>query len=92
MAMTTGKDKQQKDRPTSRPGDLDIERRARNPTKGLRLRFRTALRMAGVTGKFRTDEHRDGSLIVLGRDTHIELPFSEFEGHPVRSLKPFRAV
>lgn len=36
----------------------------RTPTKGLRLRVRMFLRSKGVTGKFGTDELRDGSMGV----------------------------
>lgn len=91
--MTTKKlkySKQRNDVPY-RAGEGSIERRARNPTKGLRLRLRTALRAAGVTGKFRTDERRGGSLVVLGHNELITLPFTEFEGYPVRSVIQTRA-
>lgn len=71
--------------PEPRPGDLSIERRARQPTKGLRNRLRTHLRSQGVTGKFRTDEKRDGSLVILGRNTLIETSVTEFEGRAVTS-------
>lgn len=43
-----------------------VENFARTPTKGLRLRLRTELRKRGVTGKFGTDEMRDGRLRVKG--------------------------
>ena len=50
-----------------RKGDVGSrEERARNPTKGLRQKLRMFLRYSGVGGKFRTDEMRDGSLVVRG--------------------------
>ena len=61
-----------------------IEGRARNPTKGLRLRLRTELRRLGVTGKFRTDELRGGSLVVLTEGAFTLIPLTEFEGRKVR--------
>lgn len=75
-----------KEPPMPRAGDFgSIERRARKPTKGLRLRFRTKLRELGVTGKFRTDELRDGTLMILGAGQRIEAPITNFEGRNVRS-------
>lgn len=53
----------------------------RQPTKGLRLRLRTALRAMGVTGKFGTDELRGKTLRVKGDVS--DKPISEFEGHQV---------
>ncbi len=68
---------------TYRTGDLDRGARAQPPTKGLRLKLRTALRAAGVTGKFRTDEIRGKptTLVVIGdvSDTSLQ----DFEGHQV---------
>ena len=57
--------------------------RARNPTKGLRLRLRTELRRLGVKGKFRTDELRGGSLVVMTQGAFKEIPLDEFEGRKV---------
>lgn len=74
--------------PMPRAGDFggSQENRARKPTRGLRLRFRTMLRQCGVTGKFRTDELRNGSLIILAQGNEvIKPPFDMFEGRPVRS-------
>ncbi len=53
----------------ARNGDLAIESRVRTPVKGLRTKLRTMLRAVGVTGKFRTDVHRDGRLFVIGDAT-----------------------
>lgn len=74
-----------------RNGDGDRDNRARTPTKGLRLRLRTALRARGVTGKFRTDEWRrygglpdpNGKtfLIVMGDVSDKSL--TVFDGHTV---------
>ena len=75
-----------KEPPMPRAGDFgSIERRARKPTKGIRLRFRTMLRQMGVTGKFRTDELRNGTLMILGAGQRIEAPIATFEGRNVRS-------
>lgn len=75
-----------KEPPMPRAGDFCcIERRARKPTKGIRLRFRTMLRQMGVTGKFRTDELRDGTLMILGAGHRIESPVATFEGRNIRS-------
>lgn len=74
--------------PSPRNGDFggSQENRARKPTRGLRLRFRTMLRAAGVTGKFRTDELRNGALIILAQGNEIiKSPVDTFEGRPVRS-------
>lgn len=60
-----------------------IEGRARNPTKGLRLRLRTELRRLGVVGKFRTDELRGGSLVVLTCGAFTTIPLTMFEGRNV---------
>lgn len=68
---------------TPRSNEPSIERRARNPKKGLRARLRKALRDAGVMEKFRTDERRNGSLVVLSNQV-IALPFTEFEKYRVR--------
>ena len=54
----------------------------RTPTKGLRQRLRIELRRLGLKGKFRTDEARDGSLIIEGHEL-APLPIREFEGHPL---------
>jgi hypothetical protein len=59
------------------------EARARTPTKGLRLRLRTRLRELGVVGKFRTDELRSGTLVVMS-SVEMTIPLQEFEGRPVR--------
>lgn len=70
-----------------RSRDSNFDNRARQPTKGLRLRLRTLLRANGVTGKFRTDELRrfstttTTSLVVIGNPSNRDL--TEFEGHPV---------
>lgn len=75
-----------KEPPMPRAGDFgSIERRARKPTKGIRLRLRTMLRQMGVTEKFRTDELRDGTLMILGAGKRIEPPITNFEGRNVRS-------
>ncbi|PPD55560.1 MAG: hypothetical protein CTY12_00860 [Methylotenera sp.] len=68
---------------TRRSNEPGIENRARTPTKGLRVRLRKALREAGVTAKFRTDERRNGSLVVLSKEK-IVLPFELFERYRVR--------
>lgn len=73
--------------PVPRRGDLMLECRARVPTKGIRTRLRTLLRSQGVTGKFRTDERRDGSLVIIGRSGPIETTVTEFEGRKVISRK-----
>ena len=56
------------------------EDRKNKPTKGLRCKLRTHLRSLGVIGKFRTDELKNGTLIVKGL---LEIPINEFEGRKV---------
>lgn len=71
---------------TRRSNEPGIENRARTPTKGLRARFRKALIDAGVTAKFRTDERRsDSSLVVLSKE-NIVMPFESFEKYRVRFI------
>lgn len=53
----------------------------RTPIKGLRLKLRTALRAAGVTGKFGTDVMRNGSLRVKGNVSDTTM--TEFDGRRV---------
>ena len=59
--------------------------RARTPSKGIRVRLRTALRNAGIVDKFRTDEARDGTLLIIVNNP-ITLPFVEFEGRTIREV------
>jgi hypothetical protein len=54
----------------------------RTPTKGLRQKLRIELRRLGVKGRFRTDELRNGSLMVEG-DGLGPLPIEEFEGKSI---------
>jgi hypothetical protein len=61
--------------------------RARNPSDGIRQRLRVAVKNTGFTGKFRTDEHRDGSLLVICKGDEMQLPFTEFENRQVHVLK-----
>ena len=68
-----------------RSNEPGIEDRARNPVKGLRARFRKALIDAGVKAKFRTDERRDGTLVVVSKQD-ITLPFDNYEGYRVRFI------
>lgn len=58
-----------------RPGDCgDRNDRARTPTSGIRQRLRQHLRTLGIRGKFRTDELRDGSLVIIApSDTCAEV-------------------
>jgi len=58
-----------------------VENFVRTPTKGLRTKLRTELRARGVTGKFGTDEMRDGRLRVKGNVSDTSLTM--FDGHPV---------
>ena len=68
-----------------RSGDFgNREDRRRVPTKGIRTRLRTLLKKMGVTFKYRTDEKRDGTLLVMCREEVI-LPITEFEGRKVKS-------
>lgn len=60
--------------------------RARNPSDGIRQRLRVAVKNTGFTGKFRTDEHRDGSLLVICKGQTMSLPFAEFENRQVHVL------
>lgn len=73
----------------SRPGDLDRDRRARTPTKGIRARLRTLIRSKGITNKFRTDEdRRDNSIVVITSDPNMLLPddLRTFEGRSVKMM------
>lgn len=69
-----------------RNGDLNFDNRARTPVKGLRARFRTELRNAGVAGKFRTDLHRNGTLYIISKHD-IQVPFTTFNGYPIKVVK-----
>lgn len=68
----------------SAPGDIDRDRRHRNPkkVKGVRTRLRTLLRVSGITIKFRTDISRNNEIWVRSEEPMI-LPVSEFEGFKV---------
>lgn len=68
---------------TRRSNEPGIENRARDPKKGLRARLRKALIEAGIKAKFRTDERRNGSLVVLSKE-NIVIPFESFEMYRVR--------
>lgn len=63
--------------------DLGLDNRAHTPTKGIRVRLRTAIKAAGITQKFRTDEKRDLTLVVISKE-NLFLPFHSFEGRNVR--------
>jgi hypothetical protein len=67
-----------------RPRDLSTGQRARAPTRGIRNKLRTHLRALGAIGKFRTDEMRDGTLVVIGE---CSILIDEFEGRIVRYKK-----
>ena len=56
--------------------------RSRKPTKGIRVKLRTALKEAGVNVKFRTHELRNHKLMVTSDDEIIP-PFTEFGGREV---------
>lgn len=60
-----------------------VEDRVRTPVKGLRVKLRTALRAAGVVGKFRTDHlrsHGQGETLVVLSNPMMVLPFDTFQG------------
>lgn len=52
----------------------------------IRVQLRTVLRRLGIKEKFRTDIHRDGTLLVIS-NVDIELPITMFENHPIKFLK-----
>lgn len=68
-----------------RPNDLSFDNRIRTPIRGLRTRFRTYIRSLGITEKFRTDLHRNGSLYIITK-RGFSLPITEFENHPIKLL------
>lgn len=67
---------------------MDISNKVRTPIKGKRQRLRIALKAAGVTDKYETAHMRsralEGDYILVMSRTIEKLPFTEFEGHPVR--------
>lgn len=65
--------------------DLTQSNRAHKSTRGIRVRLRTALITAGITQKFRTDEARNLTLVVISSE-FLQLPFDTFEGRSVRFL------
>jgi hypothetical protein len=68
-----------------RPYDLGSDNRVRQPIKGLRTRLRTYIRSIGITNKFRTDIHRNGTIYIITNQI-FELPIMEFETHPLKFL------
>lgn len=72
------------------------ENRPRKPIKGVRIQFRTAVRAAGIQGRFSTDFRRrhpggTGPVLVVAchsEDTAdgIRILFSEFQGYPLLVL------
>lgn len=62
------------------------EDRVRTPVRGLRQRLLVALRAKGVTARFRTDHLRRGGLVVMS-SVELQLPFTTFEGLPVRWVR-----
>lgn len=56
--------------------------RARKPTKGIRVKLRTALKQAGVSVKFRTNELRNGVFVVISTEK-IDPPFTTFADRKV---------
>jgi len=67
-----------------RPGDFGFRSdRARVPTKGLRQRLRLELKSLGYICKYRTDELRNGTLVVMGTNLP-ELPITEFDGRQIQ--------
>lgn len=77
---------------------LPPEDRPRKPIKGVRLRFRTAVRAAGVKGRFNTDFTRgrlgeSPGLHVYCSTPEVasairELGHESWEGYPVRLFVP----